>query len=56
MGVRAEVDSPAAGLPREGRLEVTVDGVREPSTAHEHLEIDCSAYQSEVTVVEETGS
>lgn len=30
--------------------EVYVDGVREPSTAHEHLEVDCSTSQVEVSV------
>jgi SPP1 family predicted phage head-tail adaptor len=36
-------------------LTVDVDAVREPSTAGEHYEIDCSDYQAEVSL-EEVGS
>lgn len=35
-----------------GGQEVYVAGVREPSTAHEHYEIDCSNTQPEVSVGE----
>lgn len=35
-----------------GGLQVYVDAVREPSTSHEHLEVDCSTTQVEVNAPE----
>lgn len=35
-----------------GGLTVEIQGIREPSQAHEHLEIDCQEIQKEVSAVE----
>lgn len=39
-----------------GGLTVEVQGIREPSQAHEHLEIDCLERQFEESALEEVGS
>ena len=46
MGVRAEVDSPAAGSPREGRLEVSVDVL--PLELHRAADTAAAALQDEL--------
>jgi SPP1 family predicted phage head-tail adaptor len=54
--VVAGVDIARGDTVTGGGLTVEVQGVREPSQAGEHLEIDCRERQFEVSAEEEAGS